>query len=79
MGKNKDNSARFVVIREPGGDNSHIIADLDGHLTLCGMDGDDPNNLVQQQIISNDNKVTCRQCHKIWLVCKGVRAGSFRV
>ncbi len=48
----------------------HATDPTGNYATLCGMDGDDPDDAVQQspaaaKVTKNDH-INCKQCYTIW-------------
>jgi len=65
---------KFIVINARGSINSHIPPTVGSNYeTICGMDGNDLSDDVQQSVIGESDKLDCPQCIGIFdavSICK---------
>lgn len=62
----------LVAILHCGKVDIHLPHTTGNHATLCGMDGDDPSQNVQQTEVAvpRGARVTCQECYEIWVVAR---------
>jgi hypothetical protein len=63
---------RYVAISQSGHVDIHLPHPTGNYATLCGMDGDDPDPMVDQVAVAvpRGAKVTCRECREIWQLAR---------
>ncbi|TXH13767.1 MAG: hypothetical protein E6R03_10725 [Hyphomicrobiaceae bacterium] len=71
--------SKYVAIEVLGKLEIHLPDVSGNYATLCGSDGDDPNDAVQQRManVPKGAKVTCRACWNIFLVCSEFKVRDF--
>jgi len=71
--------SKYVAILTGGVVKVHLPHTNGNYATLCGMDGDDPDPVVDQETVSvpKDAKVDCDDCIAIWSVCRQFTARDF--
>lgn len=52
---------------------THIPGASGDYVTLCGLDGDDPHESVQQHIVEAGPVVDCHQCKAIWAMARKIK------
>lgn len=60
--------AKLITIDHDGEVETHIGFEKFGYVTLCGMDGDDPDKSVMQKTVVTPSraKITCSHCKSLW-------------
>lgn len=73
--------SRYVAIATPEGTNVHLPDTTGNYATLCGMDGADEHEAVQQTrcVVQPGRKVDCRHCKAIWELARTYRASDFSI
>ena len=68
-----------IGIRVDGIVSVHLPDTTGNYATMCGLDGDDPNEQTRQEgvTISDSAKIDCVRCTAIWEVCGRYRASDF--
>lgn len=71
-------SDRVAVIQD-GVRGIHAGDATGNYATLCGLDGDDPDQHVQQSmsIVKRGEKINCDQCRSIWSKARQYRISDF--
>lgn len=73
-------SAPKIAILVDGIRQVHADSHNGNHATLCGLDGDDPDDSVRQSPASRPErgeKITCPECRSIWETARLYRAADF--
>ena len=68
-----------VAIEIEGDLTVHIPGASGNYATLCGLDGNDDHEDVQQRTVElpSGSKINCKDCKAIWLVAKGYQSNDF--
>ena len=71
--------SKYVAIKIGGLVTVHLPHTTGDYLTLCGLDGDDPDSAVAQQMVDapQGDRVDCVECWNIFCVCKRFTARDF--
>ena len=65
----------LVTVDNDGEVETHIICINGTYMTLCGLDGDDPEMGVNQKTLDKTGlRVTCWTCKQTWEHCQKVPA-----
>lgn len=73
-------NARFVAVSALDEINIHAICQNGNHATLCGLDGDDPHDAIQQHLVPlpKHPKIDCEMCKQIIRTAKNYRERDFK-
>jgi hypothetical protein len=76
-----NNPKFFVAIRDisTGKVLVHLPPHNSNYDTLCGMDGDDPDDSVGTELVSvpKGSKVTCKDCYEMYVATKSLSDSDF--
>ena len=64
----------LITLTALGETETHIASGDSNYVTICGMDGDDPDMAVQQRIEERTGVIVdCQQCISIWETARGIK------
>jgi hypothetical protein len=71
--------SRYVAILHDGEIRVHIPDRTGNYATLCGMDGDDPDPMVDQMQVPVPprKKIDCDDCFRLYMECKKYNLKDF--
>lgn len=71
---------KYVAIEAMGQREIHAMGCISDYATLCGLDGNDPHQDVQQATVAlqaSGDRITCPDCRAIWQHAKSYRSSDF--
>ncbi len=70
--------AERVAVTMNGVRDVHMSDFSGNYATFCGLDGDDPDEHVQQTgTTSTTDRITCMRCHMMWTHARTYRPREF--